>query len=515
MKRPIHLLSILLVACFVIAAGSALAQPKADAKKAKPKKTESSEKETGKEQAAKDAEEASSAKPATCTVKKGPFKIEVSLDGHFEARQMTEMIVRTKAWTGLEVVKAVEHGAAVKRGDALVTLDVEKIDDAITAARTEDQVADLTVKMAEADLRLLEAAMPLEREAVESTHKRNDEDFARYYKIELPLSKKMADFSLKMAEEYLEYAREELRQLEKMYKADDLTEETEEIILKRQRRAVKRAEFTVERAKLQYEETLKIRLPRSDEDMKRSAQIENLQYQRVKTVLPLALEKAKGELEKAKLLRAKAREKLEQLTADREAMVVTAPTDGVVYYGRSADGKFTGSDGKPLRRGDSLTPKQVFMTLVKTRPMSVATSVPEDKLHAVKPGLKGTARPKGYPDMKLPAVLAQVAAIPAGEGKFQARVDVTLGKDAAPLMPGMACTVTLVPYLKRDAITVPKTAVETDPLDEQKQFVYLVTKGKEPKKQPVTVGKKTDKLVEVLKGLSPGDKVLTTPPKKK
>jgi len=63
---------------------------------------------------------------------------------------------------------------------------------------------------------------------------------------------------------------------------------------------------------------------------------------------------------------------------------------------------------------------------------------------------------------------------------------------------GMACTVKLVAYLKKDALTVPKTAVQSDPLDEQKQYVYVVQKDGKPKKQPVTVGKKTDKVIEIL-----------------
>ena len=43
----------------------------------------------------------------------------------------------------------------------------------------------------------------------------------------------MANFSVKSADNMLAYEKEELRQLEKMYKADDLVEETEEIVLKR------------------------------------------------------------------------------------------------------------------------------------------------------------------------------------------------------------------------------------------------------------------------------------------
>ena len=41
-------------------------------------------------------------------------------------------------------------------------------------------------------------------------------------------------------------------------------------------------------------------------------------------------------------------------------------------------------------------------------------------------------------------------------------------------MPGMSCTAKLVPYVKKNALTVPASAVFTDELDDEKRFVYLV-----------------------------------------
>jgi len=60
----------------------------------------------------------------------------------------------------------------------------------------------------------------------------------------------------------------ELHELEKMYKADDLTEETEEIVLKRQRNSVEFAQFSLDNAKLDSEEMTKVRIPRMDIRMK-------------------------------------------------------------------------------------------------------------------------------------------------------------------------------------------------------------------------------------------------------
>ena len=57
--------------------------------------------------------------------------------------------------------------------------------------------------------------------------------------------------SLKSSEQYLAYAAEELNQLKKMYEADDLTEETEEIILQRAQYQYERAKFSMKQLKLE------------------------------------------------------------------------------------------------------------------------------------------------------------------------------------------------------------------------------------------------------------------------
>ena len=59
--------------------------------------------------------------------------------------------------------------------------------------------------------------------------------------------------SLNRQEQYLSYSLEELNQLKKMYEADDLTEETEEIIIQRAQNDVDQAKF-VESARKNFKE---------------------------------------------------------------------------------------------------------------------------------------------------------------------------------------------------------------------------------------------------------------------
>lgn len=456
-------------------------------------------------------------KPATHTVEKGPMKITVELSGVFEAQAMHEMVLRLEQWSELRVLDAVEHGRRVKRGDLLVTLDMDKIDRAIDDLRGELHMNGLEFKLAEERLRLLKATTPLDLAEARRRQRIASEDLKRFLEIGGPMEKKRADFMLKAAKQYLEYEEEELQQLEKMYKADDLTEETEEIVLKRARNEVEKAKFFVEMYKVMHEKTLRFDLPRREEHVKESAGRADLQLNRANATLPLELKKQKLKLDKMKVKRTKLKEKLDELSADRKAMIVKSPADGVVYYGKCTRGKFSDatSIADKFRRGGRLSTNSVFMTVVGQRPIFVRADVKEKQLQYIRAGIKGVAKPTGYPDVELIAIVDRVDTVPISSGRFGSRITVELDQKAKCLAPGMTCKVKFVPYKKKNALTVPPKAVIADEWDEKKHYVYVLDKDGKPKKQFVKVGKRTEKKVEILSGISKGDKVLLERPKKK
>jgi len=486
-----------------------------------PEKSEAAEKEPAKAEAKPQPQggpsEAAGEKPDTHTVKPELLKVEVSLSGNFEAQSVTEIVLRPEAWANFKVLKAVEHGAQVERGDSLVQFELEDIDEAIADQRSKLDLSKLAIQQSEKSLAILEATTPLDLTAAKRAKLYGDEDFARFLKIDRPMSEKVANFDVEMSEAYLEYQQEELRQLEKMYEADDLTEETEEIVLKRQRDAVKRAEFFLEQDKLLRDRTLQSTLPRREEGMKESTIRDDLTLDEANATLPLALQRSRLELEKLKAQHHKDEDRLEKLEADRAMMEVKAPSDGVVYYGRFNRGEWSGAaaGAEKLRLGGSVTANDVFLSIVKPRPLVVRVNVPEKEIHQLHRGLKGEVRPTGYPEMKLAATVAELGAIPFNSGSFEARLKVSAGAQAQGLVPGMSCSVKFVPYLNRKALTVPPSAVHTDELDDQKHFVMQVTEDGKQRKRRVTIGKKTETQVEILVGLEEGDEVLKQFPKDK
>src|SRR4051794_33249963 len=66
--------------------------------------------------------------PETHTVTPGPFQLMVDLDGHFEAEQTTEVVLRPEVVLSLVVEKAVPQGTKVAAGEPIVWLETEKLD---------------------------------------------------------------------------------------------------------------------------------------------------------------------------------------------------------------------------------------------------------------------------------------------------------------------------------------------------------------------------------------------------
>jgi multidrug efflux pump subunit AcrA (membrane-fusion protein) len=512
MKLPVRAAS---VALFVLTLTVACPMLATEAEDASKKKTP--EAAPAKQPAAPAAtpEKPAEAAPAAVAVKRETVEIKVTLDGSFEADKTAEVVLRPKQWTTFKVLEAVEHGTRVKRGAVLVQFDTEAIDNGIDDQRTSLELADLSLKQAEEDLRLLEASTPMDLALAARSKRLADEDFARYKEVDLPMSKKSAERNLETAKNYLEYEQEELRQLEKMYKADDLTEETEEIVLKRQRDAVKRAEFSLERAKVSYDRSLNLSLPREMETFKQMVERQDLSKARSDATLPILLRRQQLELDKMKVQRKRDQDKLDKLLADRDTMTIKAPFDGVVYYGKWSLGKWSGvtSGGDELRRGASVSANKIIMTVVQPRPLVLRATVPEKEIHWIQPDLEATVKPTGYPDVKLRATVSEVSQVPVSSGNFSAKFALRMGKNNKGLMPGMSAKAELVPYKHEDALTVPATALSTDQLDESRIYVHLAAKDGKSKKRRVQVGRKSGDRVEILGGLKEGDKVLKEYPK--
>ena len=108
---------------------------------------------------ADDSAQSAEKTPATHEVKAGRLKLELKLDGTFESGQSAEVKLKPEAWSKLEVKEAQAHGASVKKGDTLVTLDLEDLEKAIKAAEQAFTLSELSLKDAKLSLAALKLSL--------------------------------------------------------------------------------------------------------------------------------------------------------------------------------------------------------------------------------------------------------------------------------------------------------------------------------------------------------------------
>lgn len=453
-------------------------------------------------------------KPATVKVEKGPLTAAVTVKGIVEGGEAKEVSVRLKAWAGmLQVKKAIEHGSAVRAGDVLVEFDTEKIDLALRDARQERDLAELSIRQAELELPILERQAALDTAAARRDAEFAAADLKRFLDTDKALSVESAEFQVKSSNFFLEDSKDELKQLEKMYKDKDLTEETEQMILRRYRNNVERAEFMAKRSKVTSDQSLKVDIPRREITARDAVTKAEVALAKAQNIQPLALSQKKLALEKLRYEEGKSKKRLAELEQDREAMTVKAPAEGLAYHGRYVRGSWMvpmGMQGPKLLGGGDVLSGEVFLTVVAPKPLAVRAEVEEKELAGLKPDLAARVTPAASPDKKLAGMLTKFAPAPMN-GRFEVRVE--LDGEAEGVVPGMSCSVRFVTAKKDAALTVPASAVFTDDNDDESRYVYRPAKeGGKPQKKAVKVGQTVGDRIEILDGLAEGDEILSAKP---
>jgi RND family efflux transporter MFP subunit len=488
------------------------------------KKDDNAKKDEAKDDAKKDGDKKNDAAKSDDKTAKGEEKekrkthkvepkrlrIDLALEGTFVADKMTEVPLRPDSWSEYEIVEVASLGAKVHKGETLFKFDPKKINEAIEDLELEQRLAELTILKADEELPRVEKTLKMDSEAADRTDRETKEDYKRYTEIDRPMTIKSAEFMLKYYKFNLENAKEELEQLEKMYKADDLTEETEEIVLKRQRTEVEMAEFSLERGKLMVDEVLNVSLPRADIQMKEMLERTGLAKARAETALSLDLKRGRYEQEQRKLARKKALDKHSKLLADRELMEIKSPADGIVYYGQCVNGKWTDASSLEAKYQphSNVAAGSVLMTIVDERPLTITAQLDEGKLPEVSKGQAAKVALPAEDSDRLDGKVKSISTIPVATGKFE--INFTPEADSIPewIVAGMNCKVNVTTYNKADAIVLPKKAVHDDEADPDKHYVWIVPSDDSDAKaerREVKLGKRKEDDVEITKGLKKGD----------
>ena len=452
---------------------------------------------------------------AETTVEAKPFRIEKSFHATLLPAKPVLVAIEPEGWPDYTIEEILRHGTPVKKGDVLVRFDREAIDKKLEDMRRAVKSRELTLASQELAFSKLEEETGIKLEAARRADKIASEELAYFTKTGRKVQEEDVLDNLEGTKRRLEAAQEELKQLRMMYDADDLTEQTEEIILKRQEYAVKSSELALKHAELSTKRSLDVVLPRRADSLATDARSAAIELVKAEANLPRELEVARLSLEAARVAAAREKADLADLEKDLALMEIKAPADGVFYHGSLDEGRWTLGDlAKALTKGGKVPFVKPFASLVPANAdLGLVAHVDEATARTLTKELKGSLTASGREDVALVAAVDGVAAVPAADGKYRvdlasAAADATASQWPADLnvAAGMNFECRFVVHQRDAAITVPAKALQ--PAADGTWSVTVKTANGKGEPRSVTRGRASGNEVEVLSGLESGQVVI-------
>lgn len=336
------------------------------------------------------------------------------MHGYLEPVNPFEVRIRPEAYAGdLTIVSVAPDGAAVKAGDVLLAIDSKPLEKQLAAAQNDLAVAQANADKAEADAQLAKQqdALALRQHQDDLQHAL---DAVKWWEaVDGPQMLTEADMAVKQAKAAVDDGQDELDQLKKMYKTEELTNATADIVVKRALRTLEMDKIRLDEIQKSSEKTRRVDYPVAHQrviDAAESAQLAFIDFQNAQKQQQVQ-QQAAVVISRAAL--ADAKKKVADLVADEEKLTVKAPFNGVVAYGSFANGAFT-SDPRALRAAEKVPAQQVLMMEYRPGQLTAHVDIPEAQLFDVHPGMGATLRPAALPGVVTHGVCRTVAHIPSG-----------------------------------------------------------------------------------------------------
>lgn len=453
---------------------------------------------------------------AEFTVESKPFSIDRSISATLLPAKPVLIAIDPLGWADFTIEQIVPHGTVVKKGDLLVKFDRESYDRKLEDLRRTVQSRALTLASQELAFTKLEEETTIKLEAARRAQRVATEELEYFTKTGRKSQEEEAADDLEGSRHRLEAAQEELKQLKMMYEADDLTEKTEEIILRRQEYAVKSAELSLKQTGLATKRTLEVLLPRRAESLTTDAKSTSIELEKAEKNLPRGLENARLDIEAARIAAAREKKDLTDLEKDGALLEIKASADGIFYHGSLDEGRWSlGELAKLLVKGGRVPFIRPFASVVPTgADFALVTFVDEATARSLKAQLKGSVTASGREDVALGTTIQQIAAVPGADGKYRVDLSVEAADGKKPVVwpadfavaAGMNFECRFVALQKEAAIALPAKALHSG--DDGKWNVQVKLADGKSEPRTVTRGRASGDKIEILSGLEGGQVVI-------
>lgn len=438
--------------------------------------------------------------------KKGNLTPLYELDATYEAAESAEVKLRLEAYQGdLVVQKVAAAGELVRKGDVILALDRAPLDKQLAALEQDLRVARATHDKHQADLEIGGRGDALALAQAETALKDAVTNLKAFEEVEGRHMLAQVELNVKFMEDNLGDQTEELVQLEKMYKSEELTNATSEIVVRRAKRNIERSKLMIEMSRAELGNVKTVRYPQQRHSLAHAIETAKNGLESLKAAQVLSRVQREVEAQKAKLALAQLEEQSAKLKRDLEHFSVKAAVDGRVYYGQFQNGAWTGEQVAPqLVAGEKVQAGQALLTVCAPA-IRARAELAEADYFDVGPGVEASVVPAAAPDTKAVGVVRAKALVGAVKGagpSYELRID--FKQPPADLLPGMKGKATIRGAELKDVVLVPSHAVAAQG---GKGTLSVCAKDGRIAPREVTVGKSDGKMTQIKAGLEPGEKV--------
>jgi HlyD family secretion protein len=241
------------------------------------------------------------------------------------------------------------------------------------------------------------------------------------------------------------------------------------------------------------------------------------ELERVKLKAAAALAKYEADLSAAKLKYEVEKTTLAKIKKQMEFCRIVAPRDGMVVYvnTRSGGGRGGMSNEALIYEGAKVKERQPIINLPDVRNMQVNARIHESKIAMVREGLPATIHVDARAGETFHGKVSMVSLVPQSGNwpNFNLKEYVTAIKleddpeKVSELRPGLTAEVEILIDRLSDVLQAPvQSFVERG----GRHFAWVLSGARALRKE-VKIGKSNEQMMEILSGLSEGEKVVQTP----
>lgn len=437
--------------------------------------------------------------PTVYLVTKRSFPVTIEAKGELKAKNTID--VKCKVEGRSTILTVIEEGVTVKKGDLLITLASDEIDERV---RQEEANEASAIAASEAAIKDLEILIDQNKSDIRKAKLKVElAEIERKKYLEGDRKKDLMDAKLEI---------DRTEQMHKRAKLDydaAVTLRSQNFIteseLLQDEYDLHEAERGLEKAKLtltiltEYTIPKELRQRESDVDEARK----DLERVKKSALAREAQKKADVEAKRSKLLNTQS--KLKKYRGQKENTEIRAPSPGLVVYD-------TGHrwDPRKISEGSEVYEGQTIVTLPDPSVMTVSVRIHEAKTNLIKIGQEVNVEIEGIPDRIFTGKISKIAPLADSQNRWlnpnlkEYETEITLDKTDANLKPGVTARAEIIVSRLEDVVAVPLQAV----FSKGGRHYVFKPNGHAGEPVQVSLGQSSSDYVEVTKGLTANSKVL-------